>query len=306
MKKIVLFLIFPLFLLANSSVLIINSYHKGYEWSDDVIMGIENSFYTKKDIHIDTLYMDSKRVVSKEYFDNLKKLYGIQLQKQKYDLIIAIDRFAYDFVLENYNNFFTDEKILAVGLEEFSHEKAKKYNLNALHTEPLIYNTIKKYKDSYEIKYLKEKDIKSLKKIFSKKDSSSAGVFIRFYKSENGKFYKNYEIAEFIKNSKIPIFVTDSLFIKKGAIGGKIIDLKLFGKVAGNIALDILKNNTNIIKTFDDMYYIFDAQKLDKFDYSINDLKIKYKLVNKKKTFFDKYKGFIDFVFTIGKKLKKN
>ncbi len=72
----------------------INSYHKGYEFSDSIVAGIERKLYTYPDIDINILYMDSKRVTSKEYYDNLANLYSVQLKNRKYDLIIAVDRFA--------------------------------------------------------------------------------------------------------------------------------------------------------------------------------------------------------------------
>lgn len=207
MKKLFLFLIFQSFLFANSSILIINSYHKGYEFSDSIINGIEKTLYTHTDIDLNILYMDSKRVTSKEYLNSLKKLYKVQLKNRKYDLIIAVDRFAYDFVLNIYHEFFTNEPILAVGIENFSHEKAKSYgvedkvsallerrdlqgnvdiirtifpsmnklyiindkSLNALHTEPLINELMDNFNGSFDLKYLKEDNLENLKKDFQKK-----------------------------------------------------------------------------------------------------------------------------------------
>ncbi|WP_321313989.1 ABC transporter substrate binding protein [Halarcobacter sp.] len=337
MKKLFLFLIFQSFLFANSSILIINSYHKGYEFSDSIINGIEKTLYTHTDIDLNILYMDSKRVTSKEYLNSLKKLYKVQLKNRKYDLIIAVDRFAYDFVLNIYHEFFTNEPILAVGIENFSHEKAKSYgvedkvsallerrdlqgnvdiirtifpsmnklyiindkSLNALHTEPLINELMDNFNGSFDLKYLKEDNLENLKKRFSKKEESSAALFIRFYKNTNGELNKNQEIADFIKDAKIPIFVTDSLFIKKGATGGKVVDLNRFGVTSGKMALDILAGKPHKVLVSDDLYYIFDSTKLGEFTLPVEALKVPYELVNKRLTYYDKHRGFINFVFTI-------
>lgn len=129
MKKVFLFLIFINLEVFAYSVLIINSYHKGYQWSDQVIKGLEDVLIKKDNVDFNILYMDSKRVSSKEYFDSLKKLYKIQLKNRKYDLIIPIDRFAYDFVINNYSELFTKKRVLAVGIEKFSHEKLKNFPL---------------------------------------------------------------------------------------------------------------------------------------------------------------------------------
>ncbi len=337
MKKIIFLLFLSIHYIFASNILIINSYHKGYEWSDSIINGIEKSLYNSLGIDTNILYMDSKRVTSKEYFESLKQLYKIQLKDRKYDLIIAVDRFAYDFVLDTYDNIFKDIPILTVGIENFSYANAKKYaveekvsaliekrdlkanvevieklmpsikklyivndkSLNALHTEPLIQELIDDFSGNYELIYLKKDSLEDLEKKFSKAKNNSAALFIRFYKNADGKLNKNQKIGSFIKNSKIPIFITDSIFVEKGAIGGKIVDLKKLGEFAGKMALDILNKKLFQILEADNFKYIFDAKKLKEFELSLNELDEKYTLVNNRLTFYDRNKGLINFVFTI-------
>ncbi len=338
MKKLFLLLILlNTYILANNSILIINSYHKGYEWSDSVVKGLEKTLSSKENIDTNILYMDSKRITSNEYYENLKNLYKVQLKKRKYDLVIAIDRFAYDFVLNYYDEFFTNEQILAVGIENYNKDNTLKYNLenkvsallekrdlksnvkliqkiipsikkiyivndkslNAKHTEPLIKELFNESGFSKKLIYLREDDLISLEKKFDKFHEDSAILFVRFYKDSNGKLNKNKEIAQFIKNAKVPVFITDSIFNKKGATGGNIVDLEDFGNKSGLMALDILKTKDTKIKTYEDLYYVFDALKLDQFTLAINHLDHEYKIVNKRMTFYDKNRGFINFVFTI-------
>lgn len=334
---ILFILLFKLNLYAQNSILIVNSYHKGYEWSDDVIDGMESVFYKNSDIDINILYMDSKRVTSKEYYNNLELLYKVQLKNRKYDLVIAVDRFAYDFVLKSYNSFFDDVPILAVGIENYSKENSKKYNLenkisvymekrdlksnitlienqiswlenlyiindqslNAKHTEPLIQEVMSKHNKKYNMNYIKADNLDALEKLFNKKEENAAILFIRFYKNSDGRLNKNQKIAKFIKNSKVPVFITDSIFINKGAVGGKIIDLKIFGENSGNIAVDMLKDFKPQIKVFEELSYIYDAQKLEEFNISLSNLYVKYKLINQSITFFDKHRKLTNFVFTI-------
>jgi len=343
MKKILIlnFFFYTFFLStllsANSSILIINSYHKGYEFSDKIVHGLEKELYKQQDIDLNILYMDSKRITSAEYFKNLKNLYKVQLENRNYDLVIAIDTFAYDFVLENYSKFFINEAVLAVGIENFSYKKAKKYDvenkvsaliekrdlssnvkliemiiptikklyvindksINATHTEPLIKELFDEFDNKYKLIYLREDSLEDLEKRFSKYEENSAILFIRFYKNSNGKLNKNQRIQKFINDSKVPIFITDSIFNKKGAVGGKIVDLEKFGNNAGLMALDILKNKNYKIKSFNNLNYIFDAKKLDQFTLAVNQVPYDYEIVNRRLTFYDKNRGLIDFVFSI-------
>jgi signal transduction histidine kinase/ABC-type uncharacterized transport system substrate-binding protein len=337
MKKLIFLLIFPIILFANSKILIINSYHKGYEFSDSIVKGIEEVVYPYTNIDINTLYMDSKRVTSREYFQNLEKLYSVQLKDREYDLIIAIDRFAYDFVLDVHEKFFKEKPVLAVGIENFYEAKAIKYGVkdmvsallekrdlksnvkvikrlmptlkklyiindkseNALHTEPLIQELFKDFDGDYELIYLKEDDLFSLRKRFAVEDENSAALFIRFYKNKDGKLNNNREIENFIDNSKIPIFITDSIFIKKGAVGGRIVDLYRFGKASGEMALDILYGKEHKVIIFKDLNYVFDSKKLEQFILPVSVLDVDYEIVNKRETFYDKNRGFIEVVFKL-------
>ena len=51
------------------------------------------------------------------------------LKNKSYDLIITIDRFAYKFAVKNYKHLFTKEQILFIGIEQYSKELAKVYQL---------------------------------------------------------------------------------------------------------------------------------------------------------------------------------
>jgi PAS domain S-box-containing protein len=336
-KKILLLLfLFNLHVFA-SSVLIVNSYHKGYEWSDKIIDGIEKSFYAQKNVDINVLYMDSKWVTSQEYYESLSQLYEVQYQNRKYDLIIAVDRFAYDFVLRIYHRFFTKEPILAVGLENYSQLNAQKYNvedrvsvllehrdlmanvklaeqmipdikklyiindksLNAQHTEPLIQELLNDFKGTYDLEYLQANSLEELNKKFRVKKENEAILFVRFYKNSDGKLNKNVDIASFIDTAQLPVFITDSIFLKKGATAGKIVDLKAFGEYSGHMASDILKNKGHTIKVYDELYYFFDALKLENSSFDITSFTHAYKLVNRRTTFYDEYRVLITIISTL-------
>ncbi len=336
-KRIIcLLFILSTFVLSKQNILIINSYHKGYAFSDEILSAIEKQFYKNSKIETNILYMDSKRITSKEYFSNLRKLYAVQLKNRKYDLIIAIDRFAYDFVLNNYEKLFNNTHVLALGIENYSSLKSKKYNLekvsvllekrdlksnielieksflnlktlyiindkslNAKHTEPLIQEVLRNHKKNYELKYLRANNLDELKEMFNTKDKTKAILFIRFYKNKDAYLNKNQEIASFIKSSKVAVFVTDSIFIKTGALAGKIIDLEKFGLYGALMSEDILKTKKTRIEVFKDLDYVFDEQKSKEFLIFPKKLLKEYILVNKNLSFYDKNKTFISFVFII-------
>lgn len=344
LKTILLFL-FLFFIQAQAinkpakSVLIINSYHKGFKWSDDVIKGIEKKFYNTN-IKTTVLYMDSKRIASKEYYERLKDLYQLQLKQHSYDLVIAIDKFAYNFSVKNYKYLFTSQPIFFIGIEQFDKSFVEKYHLedrvngllerravfeniknvyklmpslkklyiindgslNGNDTDLFIKQAIKTYKNQFKIEYIRKSTLLKLKEKFSIKKKDEAVFFIRFYNDENGLMYENSEIANMLSSIKLPVFVTDDLFIKNSNVmGGKLVPVEKLGVQSAAIVEDILDypNNPPIIKTALNYTYKFNFQKIREFHLKPTILGEQFSYFNKPKTFFDNHRSLIDNVFVL-------
>ena len=347
MRKLSLFFLFVLFISQTTlfafahdkQILVINSYHKGFQWSDDVLAGMEEVFYNHPEITINILYMDSKRINSNEYYDKLLELYKLQLKNRKYDLIVAVDKFAYDFLIKYYHELFTTERILFTGLEQFDIDEVKKEGLadrvngimerraipetipmiakmmpnlkklyiindasaNGDDSEPFIQEAMKEFKDKFTLEYIRESTIEELEERFSKPNKDEAVFFIRFYNDKYGNLYKNSQIASMINKSALPVFITDTLFIGKGAFGGKLIPVKDVGISTGHMAIDVLDNKLPPLqaKTILDYHFQFDLQKIKQFEIYPNLAVEDYELVNAPETFFDRHRKFIDAVFLI-------
>ncbi|MDR2099302.1 MAG: sensor histidine kinase [Campylobacteraceae bacterium] len=320
-------------------MLIINSYHRGFQWSDDVINGIETVLSERIDITANILYMDSKRINSHEYYEKLLELYKIQLQNRKYDLIITVDKFAYDFVLRYYNELFTNEPILFSGLERNSVQEIKKRGLqdrvfgvyerrairetiamisqmipnltklyiindqseNGDDTNPFILEAIAENEKNIEIEYIRVSTLEEIEEKFASYGSGEAIFFIRFYNDKYGNFYRNNQIAMTLERLKAPVFVTDTLFISKGAFGGKLVMIDELGKETGRVAIEILENRLKSLftTTLDKYSFQFDLNKMKEFNISPSLAVEDYTVVNMPQTFFDKHREFIDFVFVI-------
>ena len=53
-------------------VLILNSYNRGYQWTDNIMRGIDEVLNTKgSQIEVSTEYMDTKRINGPEYWEDL-------------------------------------------------------------------------------------------------------------------------------------------------------------------------------------------------------------------------------------------
>lgn len=122
MIKFILFsLLIINFLYANNSkeVLLLHSYHKGYIWSDDISKTIEKKLDKHNNIELTTVYMDTKHIADPIYLDKLAALYKEQFKTRNFDLIIASDNNAFDFVIRYHNYLFKELPVLFCGINNF-------------------------------------------------------------------------------------------------------------------------------------------------------------------------------------------
>ena len=326
-----------LFAQNTKNVLILNSYHKGFEFSDTVIKNIEELFYNKQNINLSVLYMNSRHIYTKEYQKKLYDLYEIQLQNKTYDLIITIDRFAYKFAVKNYNNLFKNEQILFVGIEEYSKELAKVYQLtkkingiiqklaikdnieiisklmpnleklyilndrspNANDSSRFIIKVMRQKKENLQIEYLRDYTLKELQDYFKVYKKNQAILFVRFSIDLNGEYYQTNEVANAIKEFSLPVFAMDSLFLGKGIVGGKLVSTDKLGTQTAKFAIDLLNNKlkTPLIKNYNSYQNVFDQELLTKFHLSVPKTLRGFELINTPESFFDKYRTLINNVF---------
>ncbi len=338
MRAFILFLCFYSFIFAQKQVLILNSYHKGFEWSDIIVEGIQNSL-RQEDIGTNVLYMDSKRISSEDYFAKIGELYKIQLDNRHYDLIIAVDTFAYNFTLKYYHMLFKDEPILFTGLESFDKDKIIKRNLqdrvygilekraieqnfslilklmpklkklyiindssdNGNDTNPFIQKQISTYAKRFEISYIRKSTLHELNQLFSTYKENEAIFFVRFYNDKHSNYYKNTQIASMIDKSKLPVFVTDTLFLGKGALGGELVDIKQLGIKTTKKALDILQGNVPSLSV--DLFLgdrlAFDFKKAKQFKFVLKDKFKNIFFVNGPLSFFEKYRALVNDIFVL-------
>ena len=336
---ICLFFSVSLFAMGTKQVLVINSYHKGFKWSDDLIDGIEKVFKNQLDVDMTILYMDSKRISSKEYYRTLRDLYKLQLKNRKYDLVLLIDLFAFNFALEHYHEFFTDERLVFAGIEQYFAEEVIQYGLkdrvsgvmekraiediikmihkmmpslkklyilndrsaNGDDSDPFIKHAIDEVNGDFDVEYIRHGTMDGFKEKFKEKRPNEAIFFVRFYNGDNQEFYKNAEIEAMIDASALPVFVTDELFLERGPVGGKLLSVPGIGTDTGEMALELLQNpNVDPRIIVSNRYeYIFDYEKIKKFHLNPSLLSQPFRYVKGPLSFFDKYRDFINVVFIL-------
>ena len=105
-------------------VLLLNSYHPGYQWTDDETRGVLDAIGgSRRDVQVYTEYMGTKWTSDPAYFGNLRQAYAIKFQRLRFDVIVATDDDALAFLLEHGERLFGRVPIVFCGVNDFHPEQ---------------------------------------------------------------------------------------------------------------------------------------------------------------------------------------
>ncbi len=106
------------------SVLLLQSYHKGMAWADDITTGVETTLRAEMpNVELTVEYMDTKRAYDDEHFANLLRLYRHKFAATQFDLIITADDNALDFILANRAELFPNVPVVFCGVNRYSDDR---------------------------------------------------------------------------------------------------------------------------------------------------------------------------------------
>ncbi len=109
---------------AIKTVLLLQSYHKGMTWANDITTGVETTLKKElPNVELIVEYMDTKRAFDDEHFDNLLRLYRHKFAATHFDLIITADDNALDFMLKNRAELFPGVPVVFCGVNRYSDDR---------------------------------------------------------------------------------------------------------------------------------------------------------------------------------------
>jgi signal transduction histidine kinase/ABC-type uncharacterized transport system substrate-binding protein/ActR/RegA family two-component response regulator len=101
-------------------VLILNSYHPGFSWSDDEEAGVIEQLKHLPSIDIPVEYLDAKRYSQKADQLRMKNLLAEKYLGKKMDLVIALDDAAVELVTKFHTALFPDTPVVFAGITSFN------------------------------------------------------------------------------------------------------------------------------------------------------------------------------------------
>lgn len=105
----------------NQKVLILNSYHQGYNWTDALVSGILDTLKSElPNLNPLIEYMDTKRLKSSEYQETYFRLLSMKYAKNPPELVIASDDNAFHFLRKYRTSLFPQTPVVFMGVNHFT------------------------------------------------------------------------------------------------------------------------------------------------------------------------------------------
>ena len=260
------------------NVLVLNSYHIGYAWSEDIINGI-NSTFSKGTIHPEIFveYMDTKRYAPEDIFPSLIAMYTSKYEHTPLDLIILVDNNALSFMATYHDQLFPDVPVIFLGVNGFTPEmlgtltdvtgisesidERKTIDLilqllpETQHLVTITDSTVTgeihlarfqelsiEYADQLDFIFLAGLSADELAAELAQLPENSVIFFRSFFRSVEGESITVEEALRLItQNSAAPIFTTWDFTLGEGVVGGALLTGQSQGRAAGELALQILQ-----------------------------------------------------------------
>jgi len=323
----------------KKNVLILNSYHQGYKWTDDEVHGILNGLFPEQgNIKIYIEYMGTKWTLSSGYFIELCTLYKKKFSSIKFDVIITTDDDAFNF-LKKYRddvfgsvpvvfcgiNWITPERLLGMskvtGVNETTDISLNIYLIMKIHpgvkniyviidsttTGISVYNKlaeiIPQYSGKIKIIPLYDLAMDTLIDRVSSIEKDSIVLLTIFSRDGTGLFFEYYDYSEMIsKKSSVPVYGLWDFYLGHGILGGNLANGYSQGFTAGNIALRVLKGEPveSIPVVMDSPNnYMFDYHQMKRFGIERDALPDETEIINEPSSFYSVNKKIFNMIIAV-------
>jgi len=319
---------------ANKKILVINSYHRGYLWSDRIMEGLEDSLSKLKNTEVYYEFLDTKRIYSREYMENLTNIFRLKYQKSRFDAIVVSDDNGFNFVLGIHDTVFKKAPVVFCGINDYHPSMIKGYaNISGVSETYDAFETLKAARHIFPEKnlYISVADktksglidqklflsamrkmdnriryevwdslsVEELEDKIQKIPDNALMIFTGFIRDKQGVVVPQERTKKILSKSNVPVFGRQEWLMNDGLFGGMIVSGFFQGKTVAEMVKRVLEGediNKIPVEMKSANRYIFDHNIMEKFDVSPGDLPGGSIIINKPKGFFEFYQDYKAFI----------
>jgi two-component sensor histidine kinase len=268
----------------NIQILILNSYHPGLLWSDGIMEGMKSELYERLEYPEITIeYLDTKRHffgMDSELMDHYRAVYELKYEKDYFDIILASDDNAYQFLLRYGTELFGNTPVVFCGVNNYNAEQLRGHsNVTGVVETPNNRETVElmldlhpelqrigfitdwttsgrgnrrrltrlaqQLSDKVEFFFLDPGGgitVEELKSKVAELEKGTALFYRDFFRDKNNIYLPpKIFVPELTAISDVPIYTIGSFYLGLGVVGGKMDDASEHGEIAAEMAIEILQ-----------------------------------------------------------------
>ena len=310
----------------KKSVLYLNSYHHGYQWSDSIFEGIRSGLNESPYIiDLQVEYLDAKKYNTAPVIEGLFEVFRKKFASEHYDVVIVSDDDAFNFALQFRPKLFPGIPIVFSGVNDLEpHEIAvgnltgvvesfdlagtidavlqlhpDKRRMVVIGDESTAGRAIKKqietlvplYRDKLQVEYWIQIDLAEAQKRVTSLPNDTFLFFIPYYQIIGNRTYTAEEVMNALyQHSRVPIYTSWAFLLGHGAVGGSMLSGQNHGRTAAGMALQILEGTPPSaipIATAPTGDYMFDYQVMRRLGLSEDILPKDSTIINAPKGFYE-------------------
>ena len=296
-----------------------------------VIESLTNSAFHNSQISFE--YMDSKAHSSPEYIASLAQVYRYKYPDiRRFDLIICSDNNAIDFLCseDGLEIFPTDIPVVFCGANDYDptwferrsnmtgvveyiepadtldfilkvHPEANNLLVvrdHNTHTSHIVTEQTREafapYEDQLHITYLDDMSTSEMQATVENVSNDTVIFLLLFNRDSAGNEVPTLELIKLINASaKVPVYSAWDFYLGQGIVGGKLTSAYNEGKLAGEIAIDVLGGTDpdDIPLRYSEYHeFMFDWAVMEKYSLSEDDLPENSIMINRDLGFYGQYK----------------
>jgi PAS domain S-box-containing protein len=313
-------------------VLILNSYHRGFDWSDDEEEGIFRRLRAVfPSIDIPVVYLDSKRFPGEEHQEQMRDFLATRYGGVKIDLVFALDNPALDLLTRHPDTLFPGIPVVFAGISDYGqYMESGRGKITGVVERQDVRNTLETalsfHPEAKEVLILNDTTVSG---VSARREAEAAAprfsgrVHIRFLPPSTfdeartaigalppeaivlvqsfstdraGKTLSGPDSTRlFVSAAKVPVYTMHESRFVPGVVGGFLLDGGKHGRAAADLALRVLMGMDPSEVPVEDASTslpTFDHAQLARFGISMDKLPPGSVLVNKPATVFETHRKF--------------
>jgi len=318
--------------LYDRHLLILNSYNKGYQWTDNEVRAIEDAFAGDREMILHTEYMDTKLINTERHLALLAQLFENKYRHTRFAAIIATDDDALRFLREYREQLFPGTPVVFSGINNFDPAKIAGFgnvtgvneqadfqaNLDLiLRLQPAVKKvyvisdqltagrlirsefdaTASDYSGRLQFIHLAEHSMAQILDIVSGLGDDSVVFYLTLFRDVTGQLFSPWEsIPRISASATVPVYGQVDYMLGKGILGGMVKNSYYQGRVAAELTQRILTGESadDIPVVMDSPNtFMFDYVQLQRFDIALRELPESRIVINEPETLYYRYKTLI-------------